>query len=173
MNGRDLPKGTLEERSEKVKSKGINCYFTDGFSANFIQQLEKFATYIWAKGARYEIDLEEFLATVVCVVYEKLSIGSYDSTKASFTTYLYSVIRNVGSSFRSKEKHTSSCEELDFDLSPAKECTDMYTDVLHFVERANSLGIMIDPVDLDHDIRFLTDSPLVDSYCWLKMKGEL
>ena len=124
--------------------------------------------WLWRKYVR-SIDFEEYYDEVVLRVYEKLSSGVYDPSKSSLTTYIFSVARNVATSFNSKGCRVTT-EETDFERIESPEHHE--EDIRQFVELAYSRGVLLSEEEIHHDLMYSCKGPVVEAFKWFRIRSQ-
>jgi len=163
--------GTLEERKKKASGKGVNIYLVKGFCPEFFMHLERFTLFLYKKYHVY-IDFDEFYSACHAKIIERLITNMYDETKSPFTTYLFSLIKNEARKVNSKHKKLMDTEP-DFSRMASCEDSTISPCICQFVEYAANLGLVFDPVELEHDIMNECDSPYVVVFTWMRAKNQL
>jgi hypothetical protein len=165
-----------------ASGRGIECYFTEGLSSRFYENLERMARGVYAN---YFVDesIDFYLDLVRSKVEDRLLNGIYDPRLSSFRTFIYKVIANEITRINSKNKKRVSLgdgldQAMQTHVSINKPIYQQYRPDRHmqetsrdrFLEYARRCGIRICPTSLDYSLLDGRLGPSSYAYLWLLQK---
>jgi len=175
-------------RTKKLSDAGLNCYLTSGVTSKFLSELEKLSTsYYYKKGIKG--DLDWLLDMARDKVLDMLPL--YDSSKGPLVPFIFSCIRNRGSSVSRRENRkipesfislTAAGSQTDtlgdsiVGYMDSLESPEMEAETLYFHSfetRAVSLGLNIRIDEVKMNVKEGVLTPLSKVYAWLYLKGAL
>ena len=163
-----------QARAKKLENAGLNCYLTEGPSKRFLEELERYTSFLYSR-LRVAIDYDEWMDLARDASLDSLA-GYYDPTKGSIPPFLFSRLRNVATNAsRVGKRYISDAEELD-ELMTGLEKSDYVTADLHLIalaQRAETMGLYIDIDAVTKDVREEVWSPMAKAYAWLRLKGDI
>jgi hypothetical protein len=162
--------------------RGIECYFTEGFTPRFYENLERMSRGVYVK---YFVDESEdfFIDLVRSKVEDRLMAGIYDARLSSFRTYLYRVIANEVTRINSKNKkrvclgdhldnvlqnHVNTSKPIYQQYLPDRHMKETSRD--RFLDYARRRGIELCPIDLEYSLQDGRLGPSSFAYLWLLQK---
>ena len=155
----------------------------------FLRELEKLCTsYYYKKGLHG--DLDWFLDMARDKVLD--SLQAYDVSKGPLVPFIYSLIRNRGSSVSRRENrkipesqlrshtpdHSEGQDNLERGGLDARASREMVADTMSFhsfMVRSESVGLRLfaEGLETQMSVKEGLMTPLAQVYSWLYMKGEL
>lgn len=174
-----------EERNKKLSKAGMNCYYTEGISRKFLEELEKFSTHYFFK---YGVkgDLDWWLDQSRDKVIDRL-MQVYDPSKGPLVPFVTSCLRNKATNISRREGKKVSDDSYGLDggsqeinaqssIIGSQESRVLVEDDLHlhaFQIRASRLALSVDIQQIVNNTREGIFVPMATAYAWLRLKGEV
>ena len=177
-------------------SQNINCYFTEGWSAQFQRNLTNFAVYLWGKYAKRDVDFDEFHSEFILKVYTKLQEGNYDPEGANFGSYLHTLGRGVATTLVQYAKTRGLNDNFSYTVTDEYNDDELYMKLnlradnqLHSVENVFSFGkideehfsyflsvvkkrgLQVEEQELRRDLYNYVPTPLTEAYAYIAVRG--
>lgn len=174
-----------EVRAKKLEKAGLNCYLTEGPSRKFLNELEKYTTFLYSR-LSVKIDFDLWMDAARDAALDALG-SYYDPSAGAIPPFLFSRLRNIASQLNRKgKKFLTASDEVEETISTTEKSDYIVPDEVraNLIRRADAMALDISVDDILADVKEGSHTegvkesislwpPMAKAVAWLILKGEV